>query len=92
MRTFTPQTRRHRPGITCCLQVAPEARDELDALETYIATAGATEAAARYVDAIVTFCVALDSFPERGVPRDDLLPGPVIDALPQAPGNRVPGD
>jgi toxin ParE1/3/4 len=61
--------------MTYRVQFAPEARDQLDAPEAYIAAAGAPETAARYVDAIVTFCVALASFPERGVPRDDLVPG-----------------
>jgi len=61
--------------MTYRVQFAPEARDQLDALETYIAKAGEPEAAARYIDAIVTVCVALGSFPGRGVPRDDLLPG-----------------
>ena len=27
------------------------------------------------MDAIVSFCLSLQTFPERGVPRDDLLPG-----------------
>lgn len=61
--------------MTYRVQFATEARDQLDALEAYIAAAGAPETAARYVDAIVTSCVALASFPERGVPRNDLLPG-----------------
>ncbi|MBK5125680.1 type II toxin-antitoxin system RelE/ParE family toxin [Burkholderia sp. R-69980] len=54
---------------------SPEARDQLDAPETHIAGAGAPLTAARYIDAIVTFCENLRTFPERGVPREDLLPG-----------------
>lgn len=54
---------------------APEARDQLAELEAMIAAAGAPGTAAKYVDAIVTFCEHLESFPSRGVPRDDLLPG-----------------
>lgn len=54
---------------------APEARDQLAELEATIAAAGAPQPAARYVDAIVTFCEQFESFPFRGVPRDDLLPG-----------------
>jgi toxin ParE1/3/4 len=54
---------------------APEALDQLVELEARIAAAGAPRTAAEYVDAIVTFCEQLESFPFRGVPRDDLLPG-----------------
>lgn len=31
--------------------------------------------AERYVDSIVDFCMKLQTFPARGVARDDLLPG-----------------
>ncbi|MEM5387868.1 type II toxin-antitoxin system RelE/ParE family toxin [Paraburkholderia phymatum] len=61
--------------MTYRVQFAPEARDQLAELEAHIAEAGAPGTAARYVDAIVTFCAALATFPSRGVPRDDLLPG-----------------
>lgn len=57
---------------------APEVRDkldELDELEARIAAAGAPATAMRYIDAIVDFCESLATFPWRGVPRDDLLPG-----------------
>ncbi|WP_321928749.1 type II toxin-antitoxin system RelE/ParE family toxin [Paraburkholderia guartelaensis] len=54
---------------------APEARNQLVELEAAIAAAGAPRTAAEYVDAIVTFCERLETFPSRGVPRDDLLPG-----------------
>lgn len=61
--------------MTYRVQFAPEALDQLAGLEAHIAAAGAPETAAHYVDAIVTFCVSLATFPERGVPRADLLPG-----------------
>jgi plasmid stabilization system protein ParE len=54
---------------------APEVRDKLDELEARITAAGAPATAARYIDAIVDFCESLATFPWRGVPRDDLLPG-----------------
>jgi toxin ParE1/3/4 len=57
------------------IQFAPHAREQLDALEKHITAAGFPVTAANYVDAIVTFCASLASFPERGVSRDDLLPG-----------------
>lgn len=57
------------------VQLAPEVRDRLDEIEARIAAAGAPATAARYIDAIVEFCASLATFPWRGVPRDDLLPG-----------------
>lgn len=57
------------------VQFSPEVRDKLDKLEARISAAGAPSTAARYIDAIVDFCESLATFPWRGVPRDDLLPG-----------------
>lgn len=57
------------------VQFAPEARDQLEDIERFISEAGSPVTAARYVDAIVSFCLRLQTFAERGVPRDDLLPG-----------------
>lgn len=57
------------------VQFAPEARDQLESIESYIAHAGTPAVAASYVDAIVDFCESLATFPERGIRRDDLLPG-----------------
>lgn len=57
------------------VQFAPEALDQLDAIEDYIAHAGSPIDAAGYVDAIVSYCESLMTFPERGIRRDDLLPG-----------------
>ncbi|MDA0569909.1 type II toxin-antitoxin system RelE/ParE family toxin [Burkholderia gladioli] len=54
---------------------SPEAVDQLSELEARIAARGAPVTAQRYVDAIVTFCEQLDRFPQRGVPREDLLVG-----------------
>jgi plasmid stabilization system protein ParE len=57
------------------VQFAPEALDQLRRLEKRIADAGAPMTAERYVDSIVDFCMMLQTFPARGVARDDLLPG-----------------
>ncbi|WP_176038709.1 type II toxin-antitoxin system RelE/ParE family toxin [Brucella tritici] len=57
------------------VEYAPEALDQLAAIESYIAEAGSPEAGERFVDEIVSRCDALESFPERGVARDDMLPG-----------------
>ena len=57
------------------IQFAPAALDQLRRLEARIANAGAPITAERYVDSIVDFCMTLQTFPARGVARDDLLPG-----------------
>jgi len=53
----------------------PEAEDQLAALYGYIATAVSPGIAERYVNAIVTYCESLDTFPLRGAKRDDIRPG-----------------
>lgn len=57
------------------VQFAPEALDQLEAIEDYIAQTGSSVVAARYVDAIVSYCETLTMFPQRGIRRDDLMPG-----------------
>nr|WP_278520879.1 type II toxin-antitoxin system RelE/ParE family toxin [Brucella anthropi] len=57
------------------VEYAPEAVDQLAAIESYIAEASSPEVGERFVDEIVSYCDALESFPERGAARDDLLPG-----------------
>ncbi|KND60571.1 hypothetical protein BVER_05645 [Candidatus Burkholderia verschuerenii] len=57
------------------VQFSPEAQDQLDELEAFIADAAAPAVVAGYVDAIVTYCESLQTFPERGARRDDLMPG-----------------
>jgi toxin ParE1/3/4 len=54
---------------------SPEALDRLDSIEQYIAEASSSVTAARYVDALVTYCESLTTFPQRGTPRDDLFAG-----------------
>ncbi|TAJ80050.1 MAG: type II toxin-antitoxin system RelE/ParE family toxin [Gallionellaceae bacterium] len=53
----------------------PEAQDQLAALYGYIADAASPESAERYINAIVTHCEGLQTFPNRGTCRDDIRPG-----------------
>ncbi len=53
----------------------PEAQEQLAALYRYIAVAASPEVALRYVNAIVTYCEGLHTFPHRGTCRDDVRPG-----------------
>lgn len=57
------------------VQFTTEAQDQLDEMEAFIAAAASAGVAAGYVDSIVTYCESLETFPERGTRRDDLLPG-----------------
>lgn len=52
-----------------------EAQEQLAALYSYIATAGSPDVAARYAEAIVSYCESLCTFPHRGNKRDDVRPG-----------------
>ena len=60
---------------TFSVEFAPEAADQLEELEEYIAEHGSPDTASLYVDAIVSYCESLQSFPYRGTARDDLRPG-----------------
>lgn len=53
----------------------PEAEEQLLDLYRYIAAAASPDIAARYTDAIVTYCESLRTFPHRGTKRDDVRPG-----------------
>ena len=53
----------------------PEAEQQLTDLYQYIANATSPNSAARYIDAIITYCEGLCSFPQRGTQRDDVRPG-----------------
>lgn len=53
----------------------PEAEEHLADLYRYIAAVASPETAARYTDAIVTYCESLRNFPRRGTKRDDIRPG-----------------
>jgi toxin ParE1/3/4 len=51
------------------------AERQLDSLHQYIAERAGEGTADGYMSRIVTFCQGLSTFPLRGTPRDDLLPG-----------------
>ncbi|MHB1282322.1 MAG: type II toxin-antitoxin system RelE/ParE family toxin [Metallibacterium scheffleri] len=56
--------------------LTPEALNQLRAIERYIAAAsGHPMVAERYVDALVSYCESLATFPQRGARRDDIRPG-----------------
>lgn len=54
---------------------SPEAEDQLASLFRYIAAVASPTVAERYVDAIVTYCETLATFPLRGAQRGDIRPG-----------------
>lgn len=54
---------------------SPEAEEQLAELYHYVAASTSPEVAARYLDAIVSYCESLCSFPQRGTRRDDVRPG-----------------
>jgi len=54
------------------VRFSPEALNQLDELETYIANTASSTIAARYIDSIVGYCENLQVFPYRGVRRDDI--------------------
>ena len=54
---------------------SPEAEEQLVALYGYIAAAASPDIAARYTEAIVSYCESLNAFPYRGAMRDDVRPG-----------------
>ncbi len=57
------------------VKFAPEALEQLDSLEQCIAEVASSTVAAGYIDAIVSCCENLQSFPNRGTQRDDIRPG-----------------
>lgn len=54
---------------------SPEADEQLASLYIYLAAAASPEIAARYTEAILTYCEGLRTFPQRGTKRDDVRPG-----------------
>lgn len=60
--------------ISYRIVVTPEARDDLDAVHSYIAAAADTETASRFTNGIIDHIATLSAFPKRGTPRDDLRP------------------
>jgi toxin ParE1/3/4 len=60
---------------TWAVAFQPEAQNDLDTIERLIAARDTPEAAAAYIERVITFCETLRHFPERGAARDDLGPG-----------------
>lgn len=54
---------------------SPVAEEQLAGLYRYIATAASPGIAERYVNAIISYCETLETFPLRGAQRDDIRPG-----------------
>jgi len=54
---------------------SPEAEDDLVQLYLYIAAHSGEATALNYVARIEAYCLSFTDFPERGLNRDDLLPG-----------------
>ncbi|MDR1229181.1 MAG: type II toxin-antitoxin system RelE/ParE family toxin [Azoarcus sp.] len=54
---------------------SPEAEEQLAKLYRYIAAVASPDIAARYTEAIVSYCESLRTFPLRGAERDDVRPG-----------------
>ena len=55
--------------------LTPDAEDQLNEIEEFIAYEASPAIAARYVEAILGRCESLAEFPRRGTLRDDLRPG-----------------
>ena len=64
---------------------APEAEEQLAALYNYIAIAASPDTAARYTEVILRYCERLQTFPHRGIQRDDAA----RHALQEAHHNRL---
>jgi plasmid stabilization system protein ParE len=54
---------------------SPEAQEQLARLYRYIAAAASPDVAARYTEAIISYCESLRIFPLGGALRDDVRPG-----------------
>lgn len=61
--------------MKCRVIFSPEAEDQLAELFRYIAQAASPGIAERYINAVITYCESLDTFPLRGARRDDIRPG-----------------
>lgn len=57
------------------LVFSPEAVEQLAALYAYIAAASTPATAARYTEAIISYCESPQAFPYRGTMRDDVRAG-----------------
>jgi plasmid stabilization system protein ParE len=57
------------------ITLSTDAQGQLDALYDYIAAAASPGIALRFTDAILDHIETLRDFPNRGAPREDVLPG-----------------
>ena len=57
------------------IRFAPEARDDLLKLYDFIATQSGAARAIAYIGRIEAFCAGFERFPQRGIARDDVVPG-----------------
>jgi toxin ParE1/3/4 len=53
----------------------PEAEEQLAELYRYIEESASPEVALHYTTRVVEYCLGLETFPERGTPRNDIRPG-----------------
>ena len=54
---------------------SPEAEEQIAALYHYVSAAASAEIAAGFIEAIISHCENLQTFPLRGILRDDIRPG-----------------
>lgn len=57
------------------IKLLPEAENDLVAIYTYIRDNGSADIARSYIQRIQAFLRGFDTFPERGIRRDDIRPG-----------------
>jgi Plasmid stabilization system protein len=57
------------------LTFEPEALEDLDQIQWWIAAHGGQVTADRFTERLITFCQALELFPQRGTDRSDIRPG-----------------
>ncbi len=55
--------------------VTADAEGDLDAIYEHIAISSGESRATSVIGSLVGTCLALDTFPQRGTPRDDILSG-----------------
>lgn len=55
--------------------LSPAAEEQLATLFNHIADVASVTIAERYVEDILKTCAALEIFPQRGTPRNDIRPG-----------------
>lgn len=61
--------------MTVEVRFRPSARADLFNIYNYIALHSGRTVAGGYIDRIEAACMRLETFPERGTRRDDLMPG-----------------